>query len=117
MFRLLSPLPAIALLISAWPASAAPRPDEKPGGPAVIGQAKSFNELLEMTKTLVKNVGGDAIYKEFENAVLPDLDPKQLPGIDPKRRFGIYGFINAKLEDCRGVIMIPVPSEKDFVDQ
>ena len=117
MFRLLTSVSAIALLISVLPASAAPRPDEKPGGPAVIGQAKSFNELLEMAKTLVKNVGGDAIYKEFEREVLPDLDPKKLPGVDPKRRFGLYGFINPKLEDCRGVLMIPVPSEKDFVDQ
>jgi hypothetical protein len=116
MFRLLTTLPAIALLLAALPASAAPRPDEKPGGPAVVGQAKSFNELLEMAKTLVKNVGGDAIYKEFEKEVLPDLDPKKLPGIDPKRRFGIYGYINAKLEDCRGVLMIPVPSENDFVN-
>jgi hypothetical protein len=116
MFRLLTALPLVALLFATAPASAAPRPDDKPSGPHIVGQAKSFNELLDMLKAMVKNVGGDAIYKEFEAHMLPDLDPKKLPGIDPKRPFGLYGKVDGKLENCRGVILIPVTSEKDFVD-
>ena len=65
---------------------------------------------------MVKNIGGEALYKEFEQNALADLDPKKVPGIDPKRPFGLYGFVANKLEDCRGVLLIPVPSEKDFTD-
>jgi hypothetical protein len=115
MFRLLTALSATFLLVTA-PLSAAPRPDDKPGGPALIGQAKSLTDLLEMTKATVKNVGGEAMYKEFEKHMLPDLDPKKVPGIDPKRPFGIYVITTPKLEDCRGVVLIPVVSEKDFTD-
>src|SRR5262249_43587952 len=116
MFRLLTILTASALLLTGSPASAAPRPEDKGSGPAIVGQAKSFNELLDITKAMVRNVGGDAISKEFEKHVLPDLDPKRLPGIDPKRPFGLYGVIDAELSKCRGVLLIPVTSQKDFLD-
>jgi hypothetical protein len=116
MIRLLSFASIAALLLAALPANAAPRPDEKPGGPPVIGQAKSLNDLLELTKAMVKNIGGPDLYMMFEREMLPNLDPKKLPGIDPKRPFGFYGLLDAKLENCRGVVLIPVTSEKDFVD-
>ena len=70
MFRMLSALPITLLLVAAAPLSAAPRPDEKPNGPAIVGQAKSLNDLLEIAKTMVKNVGGEALYKEFEQNAL-----------------------------------------------
>ena len=85
MFRLLTALPLVALLFATSAGVAAPRPEDKPNGPHIVGQAKSFNDLLAMVKAIVKNVGGDAVYKEFETNALPNLDPKQLPGIDPKR--------------------------------
>lgn len=116
MSRLLSLFPAVALLVAATPLSAAPRPDEKPGGPAVVGQAKSLNDLLVMTKTLVRNVAGDELYKQFEQHALPNLDPKKLPGIDPKRPFGLYGTIDADLAKCRAIVMVPVSGEKEFLD-
>src|SRR5262245_35170930 len=116
MLRLLTVLTASALVLAGSSACAAPRPEEKGGGPAIIGQAKSFNDLLDISKSIVKNVGGDALYKEFEKHVLPDLDPKKLPGIDPKRPFGLYGVIDADLSKCRGVLLIPVTSQRDFLD-
>jgi hypothetical protein len=116
MSRLLSLVPLAALLIVTGPSSAAPRPGDKADGPAIIGQAKSLNDLLEMTKTLVKNVAGDELYKEFDKHVLPNLDPKKLPGIDPRRPFGLYGTIDADLAKCRAILLIPVTSEKDFME-
>jgi hypothetical protein len=116
MSRLLSVFPVAALLVAALPLSAAPRPGEKADGPAVIGQAKSLNDLLEMTKTLVKNVAGDDLYKQFEQHALPELDVKKLPGIDPRRPFGLYGTIDADLAKCRAVLLVPVTGEKDFLD-
>src|SRR6476619_7071954 len=89
MFRLRSAFAITTLVLATSVVSAAPRPDDKTGGPAIIGQGKSLNELLDLAKSIVKNVGGDAIYKEFEKHVLPELDPKKLPGIDPKRPFGL----------------------------
>jgi len=113
---LLSFVPVAALLTAAGPLAAAPRPGEKADGPAVIGQARSLNDLLAMTKTLVKNVAGDDLYKQFEEHALPNLDPRKLPGIDPKRPFGLYGTIDAELAKCRAVLLVPVTSEKDFFD-
>jgi hypothetical protein len=116
MIRLRSLFAITALVLVSSAASAAPRPDDKTGGPAIIGQGKSLNDLLDLAKSVVKNIGGDAIYKEFEKHVLPELDPKKLPGIDPKRPFGLYGVIDADLSKCRGVFLIPVTSQKDFLD-
>ena len=116
MSRLFSAFSLAALLVAAGPLSAAPRPGDKADGPAVIGQAKSLNDLLEMTKTLVKNVAGDDLYKEFEKHALPQLDPKKLPGIDPKRPFGLYGTLDGDLAKCRAVLLVPVTGEKDFFD-
>src|SRR3954462_3966729 len=116
MSRLFGVFPIAALLVAAGPLAAAPRPGEKADGPAVIGQAKSLHDLLEMTKTLVKNVAGDDLYKEFEKHALPNLDVKKLPGIDPKRPFGLYGIVDADLAKCRAVLLVPVTGEKDFLD-
>jgi hypothetical protein len=116
MIRLIRSSTIAALLLAAGPAVAAPRPDEKPGGPPIIGQAKSLNDLLELTKAMVKGMGGPELYKMFEKELLPNLDPRKLPGIDPKRPFGVYGLLDAKLENWRGVILIPVTSEKEFLD-
>src|SRR4051812_10785997 len=116
MSRLLTAIPLAALLAVAAPLSAAPRAGDKADGPAVVGQAKSLNDLLEMTKTLVKNVAGDELYKQFEQHVLPNLDPKKLPGIDPRRPFGLYGTIDADLAKCRAVLLVPVTSEKEFME-
>src|SRR5262245_44780852 len=57
MLRLFTIFTASALVLAGSSASAAPRPEEKGGGPAIIGQAKSFNDLLDITKSMVKNVG------------------------------------------------------------
>jgi hypothetical protein len=116
MFRLLSVFPVVALLLSVAPASAAPRSGDKAEGPALIGQAKGLNELLEMTKVLVKNVAGEDLFKAFEKEALPNLDPSKLPGIDPKRPFGLYGTIDADLAKCRVVVLVPVTGEKTFLD-
>jgi hypothetical protein len=115
MSRLFTLVPA-ALLLATAPLAAAPRPGEKSDGPAIVGQAKSFNDLLEMTKATVKNVGGEQLYKMFEKEALPQLDPGKLPGIDPKRPFGLYGVLDADVTKWRGVFLIPVTSERDFID-
>ncbi|HKB00809.1 MAG TPA: hypothetical protein VKD90_01255 [Gemmataceae bacterium] len=115
MIRLCTIVPA-ALLLATAPLAAAPRPGEKSDGPAIVGQAKSFNDLLEMTKATVKNVGGEQFYKMFEKDALPNLDPGKLPGIDPKRPFGLYGILDADVTKWRGVLLIPVTSERDFID-
>jgi hypothetical protein len=116
MIRLLRMIPLVAILLAAAPLSAAPRPGEKPEGPAVVGQARSMHDLLEMTKTLVKNVAGDEMFKQFEQHLLPELDFKKVAGIDPKRPFGLYGILEPELEKCRGVLLIPTSGEKDFLD-
>ncbi|MBO0698830.1 MAG: hypothetical protein J2P46_10580 [Zavarzinella sp.] len=116
MSRLLALVPAAALLVVAAPSSAAPRPGEKSEGPAIIGQAKSFNELLDMTKSMVRNVGGEQLYKMFEKEALPNIDPAKLPGIDPKRPFGLYGILDSDVTKWRGVLLIPVTTERDFID-
>lgn len=116
MLRLLKLLPIAALLLVSTPLFAAPRPGERPDGPAIVGQAKSLNDLLAMTKTLVKNVVTEDLYKEFEKHALPELDSGKLPGIDPKRPFGLYGTLDNELAKCRLVVLIPVTGEKAWFD-
>jgi hypothetical protein len=116
MTRLRSLITAAALLLTTAPLAAAPRPGEKSEGPPIVGQAKSFNELLDMAKAMVKNVGGDQLYKMFEKEFLPNVDPAKLPGIDPKRPFGLYAVLDADVTKWRGVFLIPVTTERDFID-
>lgn len=105
----------VAVLVAAGTLHAAPRPGERVEGPAVVGQAKSLHDLVEMVKATVKNVGGDKLFAEFEKNALPELDFAKLPGIDPKRPFGLYATVDADFTKSRAVFLIPVPGEKEFV--
>jgi hypothetical protein len=116
MLRMRSVFPLAAAFLIAAPLSAAPRPGDKAEGPAVVAQARSLHDLLEMVKTTVKNVAGEAMYQEFEKHALPNLDFKKIPGIDPKRPFGLYAVLDADIARCRAVLLVPVVSEKDFFD-
>ncbi|HVK14640.1 MAG TPA: hypothetical protein VM597_38230, partial [Gemmataceae bacterium] len=115
MPRLLYTRTVFAVLVAASALHAAPRPDEKTGGPAVVGQAKSLHDLIEMVKATVKNLGGDKLYQEFEKNALPELDFNQIAGIDPKRPFGLYATVDADFSKSRAVFLVPVKGEKEFV--
>lgn len=106
---------AVAALIAA-PLVAAPRAGDKNDGPAIVGQAKSFDDLLKLTKDMVRAIGGEEMYKSFEQAALPKMDPKKFPGIDPKKPFGMYGTLDAEIMKSRAVFLIPVTTPKDFLD-
>lgn len=106
----------LAAFVAASPIHAAPKPGDKSEGPAVIGQARSLNDLLDMVKATVKNLGGEKLYKEFEKEALRKLDPALVPGIDPKRPFGLYATVDADIEKSRLVVLIPVPGEKEFLE-
>jgi hypothetical protein len=114
MPRLLFTRTVVAVLVAASALHAAPRPDERTAGPAVVGQAKSLHDLLEMVKTTVKNLGGDKLYQEFEKNALPELDFNKIAGIDPKRPFGLYATVDADFSKSRAVFLIPVTGDKEF---
>ena len=116
MPRLLYTRTVVAVLVAASALHAAPRPDERTAGPAVVGQAKSLHDLLEMVKATVKNLGGDKLYKEFEKNALPELDFNKIPGIDPKRPFGMYATVDAEFSKSQAVFLIPVPGDKEFAN-
>lgn len=107
---------ALATMMLVAPSMAAPRPGEKPTGPAVVGQCKSLNDMLSIVKLAVKNTGGEALQKKFETDALPEIDPAKLPGIDPKRPFGLYATVDAEFAKSRVVLMVPVPGEKEFME-
>ena len=106
---------AVAALVAA-PLVAAPRAGDKNDGPAIVGQAKSFADLLKLTKDMVRTIGGEAMYKSFEQDALPKIDPKNFPGIDPKKPFGMYGTLDPEIAKSRAVFLIPITTQKDFLD-
>ena len=106
---------AVAALVAA-PLVAAPRAGDKNDGPVIVGQAKSFADLLKLTKDMVRAIGGEAMYKSFEQEALPKIDPKNFPGIDPKKPFGMYGTLDPEIAKSRAVFLIPITTQKDFLD-
>ncbi len=115
--RLTFPLLAGLTLGIVAPLAAAPRPDDKPGGPALVGQSRSWNDLIAMLKEGVKAVGGEKLSAEFEKSGFSSVSPDIAPGINPAKPFAVYGLADADIHKCRLVIMVPVKDEPQLLKQ
>lgn len=116
MYRIGQTTTLLIVLLAGTVGWAAPRPEDKTIGPSIVGQAQSLDDLLKATKAMVKAIGGDTLAQAFEREALPQLDFKKIPGIDPKRPFGLYGTVDVELSKCRGVLLIPITSEKELLE-
>ncbi|WP_020475976.1 hypothetical protein [Zavarzinella formosa] len=115
--RMTFPLMAGLVLGLAAPLTAAPRPDERTAGPALVGQARSWNDMVAMVREGTKSLGGDKLLAEFEKEGLRSISPDNFPSIDPSKPFALYGLADADLKKCRLVIMIPVKNQEEFLNR
>ena len=103
--------------ISALPATAAPKPEDRTSGPALVGQARSWSDMLAMIREGAKTIGGDKLADAFDKEVLSSISPAILPAIDPDKPFGLYALAGAEPQLCRLVFLAPVRNSGDFLKQ
>ena len=103
--------------ISALPATAAPKPEDRTSGPALVGQARSWSDMLAMIREGAKTIGGDKLADAFDKEVLSSISPAILPAIDPDKPFGLYALAGAEPQLCRLVFLAPVRNSSDFLKQ
>lgn len=106
---------ALFFALMTLPVMAAPRIDDKTAGPAILGQTKTWNELLVLVKDGIKTIGGDKLYAEFEKNGLAEISPEIFPSINPNQPFLLYGTADAELAKCRLVLMVPVKATDEFL--
>jgi len=99
-----------------FPASAAPIPANAPTAtPTVVLQAKSAGYFLEWGKTYARS-GGEEATKELQKLLEERLGEKGFTGLDMLRPMAGYGVIKPKLEQSYGVLVLPVSTDKEFLD-
>lgn len=98
-------------------AQAAPKTGDRPSGPALVGQAKSWTDMVALLREGIKTVGGPKLLDTFDKEALPNISPKIFPSINPEKPFGLYGLAEAEPLNCRMVLMIPIRAGSDFLKQ
>jgi hypothetical protein len=112
--RFVAPWAILALFAGTIPA----RADERgaAGEPAVVVRLKSIDGLIEDAKYVAQLVGHDEEAKQAEGFLRSFLGEKGSEGIDPTRPIGFYGSLRGDLPNSNGAVLIPITSEKSFVE-
>lgn len=118
--RLLSVISVVLLVAQMTMAAPAPSDAKNAVGPTIVVQVKSIDHLLSTLKTAAKSYLPDVIYQEFEKEGLSKLDPKLLQGVDPSKPSGLYatvgeGILQGNFATSNVVALVPIASEKDFI--
>ncbi len=106
-------LTAAVLLAAALPA-AAQAPKEK--GPALTFQTLPPGKLLDDLKAAARIVAGDEAVKHLDKELRDALGEKGFTGVDMLRPVVGYAELNDQAEASGGVAVVPITSEKDFLD-
>lgn len=101
---------------------AAPAPSAtKPGGPPIVFQVQSVDQLLKTARAVTKTVAGDQIAGMMDEQIKQKLGEKGLSGLDTTKPIGGYVFLPDKVptepEDFKGfggVAAIPITGEAEF---
>lgn len=112
MFSRWLPLVVVALVGTETTAALA----QKSGAPTVVVRVRSLDTVLENARTIVGLVGQEELGRQFEGLVRAKIGEQGLEGIDTKRPIGAYVNFGKELEDTGGVLMVPIASEKAFLD-
>ncbi len=105
-------LTLMGLIICPAPARTA---DEKTTQPTVQIRLKSLDRTLDDLKFFLSSVGQEAAFKQFEDLKNGPL-AGPLSAIDAKKPWALYGQIKEDLTESAGVLLVPVTSEKAFLD-
>jgi hypothetical protein len=103
---------ALALLVPAGTAAAAP----EPASPALLVRMKPLDAMIEDFQFLGGLVDQEDKAKEIEGFVRSLLGPKAFDGIDAKRPLAVYGTFTADARDATAVALLPVGDPKVFLD-
>src|SRR4051812_37727395 len=82
-------------------------------GPAVVLRARSVDALRAEGKGFLDQLGLSAALEKLAVPLRAKTGPKGLEGLDPKRPLGLFLHFDP---DPAGALLVPVTSEKAFVD-
>ena len=107
---------AAACWALALPARGQDAPKGDAGLPATVAQLQPLGKVLADVKAVATALGGKKAAKEIDDQINEKLGDKGLSGIDLTRPVGAYQVLKADIEDPAGVVVIPVTSDKEFLD-
>ncbi len=84
--------------------------------PSIVVKVKSVEGILADAHYLAKLAGKDEEFKQAEGLLDNFKGKEGLGGIDMKRPIGLYASITPGLQDSPVVILLPIASEKAFVE-
>lgn len=106
---------AILALVVAAPGPARSADADKTK-PTLVIRLKSLDGLIQDAKFLAKYAGHEEESNQGEGFLRNILGGTDMPTIDTKKPLGFYGAISEGVVDSRGVVLIPVANEKNFLD-
>jgi hypothetical protein len=108
-------LPCLALLaLAALPARPALAQDAK--APTVVVRVRSLANFFESARLLASMAGKEQMIKDLEDLLKSRVGPKALDCLDLQRPAGLYARIGKDLSDLQAVFLVPVASEKGFLE-
>jgi hypothetical protein len=109
--------PCLALLgLLAAPTVARPAGDTPPKGPTLVLQLQSVDGLLDAARYLAKYLDTEKSFEDMDAGIKNMAGPKGLDGLDVKRPLGLYGRLGPNVTDSTGVALVPITTEKAFLD-
>lgn len=88
--------------------------------PTVVATAKPISRLLGEYREMIRQVGGpaegDRLVNAFDEKLKARLGENGFEGLDINRPFAFYSVVKEKFEDTNPVLILPVNSEKEFLN-
>src|SRR5262245_34448378 len=112
--RWLTCLALLALAALPTPPLAAQQKPQTP--PTVVLRVRSLDTLFDTARLVAGLFGKEETVKQLEDLIKSKAGPKALEAIDAKRPVGLYARIGKDISDLQAVFLIPVASEKGFLD-
>jgi hypothetical protein len=110
-------LPCLALLaLTAVPAPRLAAQQKAQAPPTVVLRVRSLDTLFDTARVVAGLFGKEQTVKQLEDLIKSKAGPKGLDAIDGKRPVGLYARVGKDISDLQAVFLIPIASEKDFLE-
>jgi hypothetical protein len=83
--------------------------------PTLLLRMKGLDDLISDFRLLAKQIGREDDAKKVEAALQSQTGPKGLEGVDTRKPIGLYALPEAKLDQSRVVLLLPIADEKRFL--
>lgn len=91
-------------------------PAQTPAKPGVLLRLKPLEELIADLRFVVKETGREQQGKQFEALLKSRTGPNGLEGVDVKKPIGLFANLKASLPQSEVLLLLPIASEKAFLD-